>query len=426
MSNKPTKKRYGVLTLIFISVVINYMDRVNISVAATGMTKDLGLSNIQMGYIFSAFGISYSLAQIPGGFIADFVKPRILYPVILTLWSVATALQGFANSLMTLIGFRVSIGLFEAPSYPTNNKIVTSWFPESERASAIGIYTSGQFLGLALLSPVLFTIMEFAGWRGLFYFSGILGVLWAIIWYFFYRDPQDHKSINQEELDLIEDGGGVIDKTDKKEVKKLSKKEYLVAFTSVKLWGIYLGQFCMGGVTIFFLTWFPKYLVDYRGLDMLESGFLASIPFIGGFLGVVTAGFASDYFVRIGKSVEFSRKAPILFGLLLSTSIIGANFVDSTSLVILFLTVAFFGNGLASIAWVFVSILAPKKTIGFVGGVFNFVGGSSYWVIPAVIGYLAKDGDFAPALFFAGILALIGFLSYVLIVGKLERIKTPE
>lgn len=423
MDKKSTKKRYGVLTLIFISVVINYMDRINISVASTGITKDLGLNNIQLGYIFSAFGISYSLAQIPGGFLADIIKPRILYPVILTLWSIATALQGFANSLMAMIGFRVSIGLFEAPSYPTNNKIVTNWFPESERASAIGIYTSGQFLGLAALSPILFTIMEFAGWRGLFYFSGLLGIVWAVVWYFFYRDPKDHKSINQQELDLIENGGGLLRESEKNNPEKLLRKDYLLAFTSVKLWGIYIGQFCLSGVTIFFLTWFPKYLLDYRGLNMVESGFLASIPFIGGFLGVILAGFVSDYLTRKGKSVEFARKTPILIGMLLSSTIVGANFVDSTFHVILFLTVAFFGNGLASISWVFVSLLAPKRIIGFVGGVFNFVGGSAFWVVPAVIGYLAKDGDFKPALLFAGILALIGLLSYIVFVGKVKRIK---
>lgn len=422
-NTKSTKERYKMLTLIFVCVVINYMDRVNISVASTDLTNELGLSNIQMGYIFSAFGLTYALSQIPGGILADFVKPRILYPIILGLWSVVTLLQGFANSFISLLGFRFSIGIFEAPSYPTNNKIVTNWFPENERASAIGIYTSGQFLGLALLSPVLFAIMKYSGWRGLFIISGIIGLGWAVIWYLFYRDPQESKKISNQELELIEKGGGLGSQVDNaKKGQKYTWADFAQAFTSRKLWGIYIGQFCLGAITMFFLTWFPKYLVEFRGFDFIKSGFLASIPFLAAFFGVLLSGFTSDLLVRKGYSREVARKTPILVGMLLSVIIIAANFTDNTFWVMLYLSLAFFGNGLASITWVFVSTLAPKKTIGLVGGVFNLVGGSSAFIIPTAIGYLANDGNFAPALFFIGALALLGFFSYIFLVGKVERI----
>lgn len=113
-------------------------------VAAFAISDELGLSTVQMGFIFSAFAWTYSALQIPGGIMVDYVRPRILYPIILTLWSLATLVQGFVNSITALIGCRAAIGIFEAPSYPANNKIVTSWFPEQERASAIAVYTSGQ------------------------------------------------------------------------------------------------------------------------------------------------------------------------------------------------------------------------------------------------------------------------------------------
>ncbi|MDA9887441.1 MFS transporter, partial [Flavobacteriaceae bacterium] len=167
-----TYKRYNILTLIFITVVINYMDRSNISVAASAISGELGLTKIQMGLIFSAFAWSYSSLQIPGGIIVDYVKPRILYPFMIVLWSIATLFQGFVSSLGALIGCRIAIGAFEAPSYPCNNKIVTSWFPEKERASAIAIYTSGQFIGLAFLTPALILIQSKLEWRGLFIVSG--------------------------------------------------------------------------------------------------------------------------------------------------------------------------------------------------------------------------------------------------------------
>ena len=399
------------------------MDRSNISVASSAITQELGLTKIQMGLIFSAFAWSYSSLQIPGGIIVDYVKPRILYPFMIVLWSIATLLQGFVSSLGTLVGCRIAIGAFEAPSYPCNNKIVTSWFPEKERASAIAVYTSGQFIGLAFLTPVLILIQSVLGWRGLFIVSGVIGIIWALIWYVFYRDPKNHTKVSQEELRYIEEGGGLISHlTVEKEEQKFNWNDVKLAFSYRKLWGVYLGQFCLGSLFIFFLTWFPTYLVEYRGLDFIKSGFLASVPFLAAFVGVLLSGYTSDFLIRKNYSNELARKTPILVGMFLSLAIIGANYTDNTTLIIFFLSLAFFGNGLASITWVFVSLLAPKKMIGLVGGVFNFIGGLSAAVTPIVIGWLAQDGNFKPALFYIGILAFIGFCSYLFLVGKLKRI----
>lgn len=411
------------LALVFITVVINYLDRSNISVAAFALKEELGLTTVQMGIIFSAFAWTYSTLQIPGGIMVDYVRPRILYPIILSLWSVATLIQGFISSLTAFIGCRAAIGVFEAPSYPANNKIVTSWFPENERASAIAIYTSGQYIGLAFLTPTLVLIQTSLGWRGLFIVSGLIGLVWALIWYFSYRDPNNSKA-NQAELNYIVEGGGIVEGLSATKAKqKFSWVDLKAAFVYRKLWGVYIGQFCLGSLFIFFLTWFPTYLVEYRGLDFIKSGFLASLPFLAAFVGVLLSGFTSDALVRKGYSNEIARKIPVLTGMLLSMAIVGANYTDSTFLIILFLSIAFFGNGLASITWVFVSLLAPTRLIGLIGGVFNLMGGLSAVVTPIVIGYLVEDGQFEPALFYIGILAFIGFCSYLFLIGKVERIE---
>lgn len=426
-AKKTTRKRYNILAMVFITVVINYLDRTNMSIAAAALKDELGINAIQMGYIFSAFGWTYSLLQIPGGIVADKVKSRVLYPIIMTLWSIATLMQGLVSSFFALIGLRASIGVFEAPSYPTNNLIVTRWFPENERASAIATYTSGQFLGMALLLPVLAIIQNALGWRGLFIISGLIGLVWAAVWYIFYRDPQNHKKISDSELEHIKKGGGLIlGKGKNTHTKKFEWSDLKQAFGYRKLWGLYIGQFCLGATTIFFLTWFPTYLIDFRGLDFIKSGFYASVPYLAAFLGVLLAGFTSDLLIKKGYSPELSRKAPIIIGMLLSISIVGANYTDDTSLIILFLSLAFFGNGLASIAWVFISLIAPKNNIGLIGGAFNFIGGLSGVAIPIVIGYLVQDGDFSPALFFIGFMAFLGFFSYTFIVGKVERIVPKE
>ncbi|WP_016957865.1 MFS transporter [Catenovulum agarivorans] len=415
-------KKGGILALIFISVVINYMDRTNISVAAAAISADLNISKVEMGLIFSAFAWTYSIMQIPGGMLVDAVRIRFLYPFILVAWSLVTLVQGLVSSVAALIGCRMAIGFFEAPSYPANNKIVTQWFAEQERAGAIAVYTSGQFIGLAFLMPVLAVIQDWFGWRGLFIVSGIVGIVWAVIWYIFYKEaPTENTQANTQSN--IQ--GNKTSATNSANTPPVSMQNLKLAFSSKKLWGIYIGQFCLGGTLVFFLTWFPTYLAEYRGFSDLKTGFLASVPFLAAFCGVLLSGFVSDLLVRKGYSNEFARKTPIILGLFLSSSVIFANYTDSTLWVTFFLSLTFFGNGLASINWVFVSLIAPKHMVGLVGGCFNFIGGLSAVIVPILIGFLVQDGDFRPALALIAGLAFVGLFSYLFLVGKVETIEMP-
>jgi len=429
-ATKPTKIRYQVLFLIFVNVVINYMDRSNLAVAASDIGKEFNFSSVQMGMIFSAFSWTYLLFQIPGGILVKRFAPRILYTVSLITWSLATIMQGFAKGFATLFALRMATGAFEAPAFPINNRVVSNWFPAHERASAIAVYTSGQFLGLAFLMPVLSKIQFHVGWKGLFVVTGLVGIIWGLIWYFFYRDPLKHPKVNQAELEHIERGGGLLDsKTtethapSKKSIQWADLKEVL---SHRKLWGIYLGQFAVNATLWFFLTWFPKYLVDYRGMDFIHSGYWASIPYLAAFVGVLSSGFLSDYLIKKGVSAAKARKRPIIVGLLISALILGANYVDTPAMVILFMSLSFFGVGFASITWIFVSTLAPKHLIDVTGGVFNFIGQSAGIIVPIVIGFLASGGNFAPALIFIAALGLLGACSYLFLVGNVERIQTHD
>ena len=422
-SNKRTRVRYSMLALLFVNIVINYLDRANLSVAATGLGKELSLSSVQLGLIFSAFGWTYAALQIPGGLVADRIAPRILYTLCLVTWSLATIAQGLAKGFASLFAFRLATGAFEAPSYPINNRIVTSWFPSHERASATAMYVSGQFIGLAFLTPALVALQQYTGWRGLFVITGLLGLGWGLIWYYFYRDPTEHTHVNKAELEYIEKGGGLLRSKETATEKSVAwqRDDWKEVFGSKTLWGIYIAQFCVNATLWFFLTWFPTYLFQYRGISLLKTGFLASIPFLSACAGLLLSGFLSDYLVKQGKSVSMARKSPIIAGLLLSGCIVGANYTNDTALAILFMSVAFFGAGMALISWVFVSILSPRHLIGLTGGVFNFMGNLASIVVPIVIGFLPSGGNFKPALVFIGILGLIGACSYIFIVGKIER-----
>ncbi|WP_086077223.1 MFS transporter [Bordetella genomosp. 13] len=425
-AQQPTRSRYIIMVMLFITVVINYLDRSNLSIAAPALRDELGLDTVHEGLILSAFGWTYAAMQIPGGWLVDRVAPRVLYALALILWSAATFVMGFATSFIALFVLRLAVGALEAPAYPINNRVVTAWFPEKERASAIAFYTSGQFVGLAFLTPVLAWLQHAYGWHMVFVSTGLIGIVWGVVWYLVYREPRQFKGANQAELDLIQQGGGVIDLNQRVAEKKkepFSWSDLGLVMSKRKLWGVYLGQFCLTSTLWFFLTWFPTYLVKYRGMDFIKSGFLASVPFLAAFIGVLCSGVVSDFLVRRGASLGVARKLPIILGLLISTSMIGANYTDSTSWVIFFLAVAFFGNGLASITWSLVSTLAPERLLGLTGGVFNFVGNLSSICTPIVIGLLVSKDNFAPAIVYVSTLALLGALSYILLVGKVERIE---
>lgn len=424
-AQRPTRSRYLIMVMLFITVVINYLDRSNLSIAAPALKDEFGLDTVHEGLILSAFGWTYAAMQIPGGWLVDRVSPRVLYAAALILWSAATFFMGFAGSFVILFVLRLAVGALEAPAYPINNRVVTTWFPEKERATAIGFYTSGQFVGLAFLTPVLAWLQHHYGWHMVFVSTGLLGIVWGVLWYMIYREPRQFKGANAAEIELIQKGGGVVD-LDKRVTEKKAPfnwNDLGMVMSQRKLWGVYLGQFCLTSTLWFFLTWFPTYLVKYRGMDFIKSGFLASVPFLAAFVGVLCSGVLSDFLIRRGATVGLARKLPIILGLLISTSMIGANFTDSTPWVIFFLAVAFFGNGLASITWSLVSALAPVRLLGLTGGVFNFVGNLSSICTPIVIGFLVSKDSFAPAIVYVSSLALLGALSYILLVGKVERIE---
>ncbi|MBR8253527.1 MFS transporter [Burkholderia ambifaria] len=422
----PSRKRLIILALLFVTVVINYLDRSNLSIAAPALFKELHIDPVRAGLVFSAFGWTYALMQIPGGWLVDKVSPRVLYAGALALWSAATLLLGFAGSFFGLVVLRLAVGALEAPAYPINNRVVTTWFPTRERASAIGGYTSGQFVGLAFLTPVLAWLQVHLGWHMVFVATGLAGIAWAAIWYAVYREPRAFRGVNAAEIALIRNGGGLIDLEDRvaarTERTPSTWRDLGVVLGRRKLWGIYLGQFALNSTLWFFLTWFPTYLVKYRGMDFIKSGFLASLPFLAAFVGVLCSGVLSDWLMRRGASQGFARKLPIISGLLISTCIIGANYVTSTGWVIAFMTIAFFGNGFASITWSLVSGLAPARLLGLTGGVFNLIGNLSAIATPIVIGLLVDGADFSRAITYIAAMALAGSLSYGLLVGKVERI----
>ncbi|PHM60160.1 MFS transporter [Xenorhabdus ishibashii] len=423
-TTKIGRRRYLTLIMIFITVVICYVDRANLAVASADIQKEFAITKTEMGYIFSAFSWLYTLCQIPGGWFLDRVGSRLTYFIAILGWSVATLLQGFAIGLMSLIGLRSIIGIFEAPTFPTNNRMVTSWFPEHERASAVGFYTSGQFVGLAFLTPLLMWIQVLISWHWVFFLTGGIGIIWSFIWIKIYRRPRLTKNMSHAELEYIRSGGGLID--DDSPAKRAEQPSLTIADWKLmfhrKLVGVYLGQFAVASTLWFFLTWFPNYLIQEKGITALKAGFMTTVPFLAAFLGVLLSGWLADKMVRKGFSLGAARKTPIICGLIISACIMGANYTNNPIWVMVLMALAFFGNGFASITWSLVSSLAPIRLIGLTGGIFNFAGGLGGISMPLVIGYLAQSYGFSPALVYISVVTLIGALSYIFLVGEVKRV----
>src|SRR4051812_14634644 len=423
LSEKSTRHRYVVMAMIFVCVAITFLDRGNISLTAPLMSKELGIDAEHMGWILSGFSWTYALFQIPSGWLVDRIRPRYFYPAILILWSIATAFLGLVGTFIGLFLLRLLIGALEAPSYPINNQVVTSWFPDRERAGAIGFYTSAQFIGLAFLQPLLLNLEAVHGWRSVFYTTGLGGMVWGLVWWLCYRNPRDSRA-NKAEVELIESGGGMVDLgSGSKQKRPFRWDDLFTVFKYRKLWGVYFGQFAVTSCQWFFLTWFPTYLITYRHLSVPKTPLYVALPFVAAFVGVQLSGFVSDRILRSGMGLGWARKTPIITGLLLSASIIGANYVESPELVIAFMSLAFFGNGMASIGWSMISHVAPRHLIGLTGGTFNCISNISGIATPLVIGYLAKGGNFAPGLTYIAVVALMGALAYIFVIGEVKRVE---
>jgi ACS family D-galactonate transporter-like MFS transporter len=410
-----------VAVLITVGTMLNYLDRAVLGVAAPSMTDELNIDPVLMGIVFSAFSWTYAAAQIPGGAFLDRMGARLTYFFSVGLWSVFTLLQGFASGLISLLAFRLGLGVAEAPCFPANSRILGAWFPQHERARATSAYSIGQYFGLAFLSPLLFWIVGAFGWRTLFIAAGAVGILFALVWLRLYRDPHESRSVNAAELAYIEAGGGLSQHAAPtpfrwRNIGRLMRHRQIV--------GASIGQFAGNSTLVFFLTWFPTYLAVERQMEWIKVGFYAVLPFIAASAGVVLGGIVSDLIIKRTGSANLGRKLPILTGLLLASTIVLANFVDSDEVVIAILSVAFFGQGMVNHGWTLITDVAPKNLMGLTGGVFNLCANLAGIITPLVIGFiLARTDSFFYALAYIAVVAIIGALSYIFVLGDVKRVE---
>ena len=413
-AEKRTNARYWIVVMLFIVTSFNYGDRATLSIAGSEMAKDIGLDAVGMGYVFSAFSWAYVIGQIPGGWLLDRFGSKRVY-----FWSI------FIWSMFTL---RFLVGLAEAPSFPGNSRIVAAWFPAQERGTAVAIFNSAQYFATVIFAPIMGWLTHEVGWSHVFFFMGGLGIIISFVWLKVIHEPNQHPGVNQKELDYIAAGGALIN-MDQAAAK--AKVPFSVKWGQIKqllgsrmMIGVYIGQYCINALTYFFITWFPVYLVQARGMSILKAGFVASVPAICGFAGGVLGGIISDWLMRRTGSLNIARKTPIVMGMLLSMVMVFCNYVNVEWMIIGFMALAFFGKGIGALGWAVMADTAPKEISGLSGGLFNMFGNISGIVTPIAIGYIVgTTGSFNGALIYVGVHALVAVLSYLVLVGDIKRIE---
>ncbi|MBX4266876.1 MFS transporter [Clostridium estertheticum] len=422
LGEKPSKRRWFILFLVCSITFINYLDRANLAVAAPFLSKEFLLNPVQMGLIFSALSWSYTLMQIPSGWFLDRIGSKIVYGIALCGWSVFTMIMGITYNLTSTIFCRLGLGVFESPAFPANTRIVTTWFPSKERGLAIGAYTGSEYIGLALCTPILTWLLVTFGWRSIFIATGLLGITFSVIWFFCYNDPSKSKGVNKAEIDFIKEGGGLSDTIVEK--KKVTWKEIKKLVFNRQLGGMYITAFANAAILFFFMTWFPSYLVNEKHMGILKVGIYGSLPYFAAIAGVIVAGKWSDWMISKGYGLGVSRKLPVILGLILSSVMIGSNYTNNVNIIITFMCIAFFGQGMASaISWALLSEIAPKELLGLSCGTYNFIANLGGALSPTIVGYLiARTGSYASALVFVSSMGIIGALSYIFIIGKPTRI----
>jgi ACS family glucarate transporter-like MFS transporter len=440
-STEESKKsyfRWVIVSLLFLATAINYANRTALSIAGPALAKSLHLDSVSMGYIFSAFGWSYVIAQLPGGWLLDRFGSRKIYAISLFAWSFITFLTGFTgfftglSAVVALFTLRFLLGIAEAPAFPANSRISVAWFPARETGTAAAIFNSAQYFATVLFAPLLGFIVQTYGWEYSFMFMGIIGFVFLIFWLKYVHAPKKSRYINQSELDYITKGGALVEMDhvvkDNKNNDDAPKWKFLSQLLKNRMFiGVYIAQYCINAITFFFITWFPVYLVQARGMTILKAGIVAVLPAIFGFVGGNLGGIFSDYLLKKSASLSVARKVPIVIGMLLSMSMIFCNYTGVEWMVVALMALSYFGKGVGALGWAVNADTAPKEITGLSGALFNTFGNLSSIITPIVIGYIIKiTGEFNWALVFVSIHAFIAIVSYVLIVGKIQRFELKK
>ena len=416
--------RWGIITLIAIATVINYIDRSSLAVMWPDISRDLGLSKEQYAGIVSAFMVAYAVGQGLSGRLIDWVGTRVGFVICIAAWSVSCALHGVARSVVGFSAFRALLGLSEAGNWPGATKANAEWFPVNERAFAQGIFNAGASIGSVISAPLIAILYVALGWKMTFVVIGALGLLWIIPWWIVNRaNPADHPWITDRERDHILSGqsGGLGGGDD----RALGWGELLRHRQS---WSVIVGRFFLDPVWWMFVTWLPIYLAEQFGFNIQQIGLFGWVPYVGAAIGSLAGGWWSGSRIRGGWSVDRARKqAMVIGGVFMFPALLASAFASTPLIAVLLMAVALFGfqftmNNLQTLPSDFFS----GKSVGSLAG----LGGTSavagvlimIWIVPVI-----TRTSYVPFFLLGALMVPLCLGSVLLFAGEIRRVPVgPE
>ena len=406
--------RWWIIGLVFLATLINYIDRLTVSVLAPLIMTDLGLSNLEYASLGTWFLLAYTISQGLSGRMYDRIGTRLGFTISVTVWSIAATMHAFARGLGSLSLFRFLLGLGEAGNWPGAAKTVAEWFPVRERAFGMAIFNSGAALGSVVAPPLIVYLQSRLGWQMTFIVTGMLGFGWLGLWLLFYRAPDRHPWLGESEYRLIHEGRPA-------GAAPLPWRN-LLGYRQV--WAILIARLFVDPVWWLYITWLPLFLYKVHGFDLKKIGLFAWVPYVAADAGSLLGGWTSGYLIRRGWSVDRARRTTIIIAAaLMPAGIFAARTPDPLRALALIAVVLFGFQFWINNVQTLPSDLFPERAVASVAGLGGVGAGIGSMIFVLTTGWVADRFSYTPILTAAGLLAPLGTILLLGLIGQISPVE---
>jgi ACS family D-galactonate transporter-like MFS transporter len=419
------RRRWRIAFLLSFGVLVNFFDRVNLSVSQDALHTSFGLSIIAFGFLSSAYSWTYALMQLPAGVLLDRWGVRRVGCVSSLLWSAASFGAAISSGLAGFFGARFLLGIGESPTFPANAKAIGYWFPESERSLATAITDAAAKFSTAIGVPFLGVLLLRFGWRWSFAATGLISFFYFLLFYWTYYNPSADKSLTTEEFQFMQQGR--VQPEGSATAARGASLGYLLR--QPKVYGLGLGWGAYNYCFYLLLTWLPSYLSISLHVDLLHSVLYTSVPWLfATFTDLAVGGWLVDALIRGGADASRVRETVLVIGTGLGLGILGAAHAHSPLTALVWISISLGGLAAAApVAWTVPSLIAPRESVGRLGGIVNFCGQLGAISAPIVTGYVAFiTHAFASAFIAATVILLLGIAGYIFLLNRIEPIPEPQ
>jgi MFS transporter, ACS family, D-galactonate transporter len=416
------RRRWRIAALLGLGVLVNYFDRVNLSVSYDALSREFGLTTVSFGYLLSAYSWSYASCQIPSGALLDRFGVRIVGRISTLLWSIASFAATASTGVWQFFGSRLLLGVGEAPTFPANAKAVGYWFPQHERSFATACFDAAAKFANAIGVPLIGLLLFHVGWRWSFAATGMVSLAFCAVFYFVYRDPSDDPKLTSEEREYIRDGAAPT-------VSSGAQASITYLITRRKVLGLAIGSAAYNYCFYLLLTWLPGYLSISLHQDLIHSILYTSVPWL---IATVTdlffGGWMVDALIRRRYDASTVRRSVLIGGTSLGVAIFAAGAATTPAAAIFWISISLGGLAAAApVGWSIPSLIAPNGSVGRVGGIMNFASQVAAISAPIVTGYMVKaTRSFSGAFILAALFLVIGIAAYAVLLGRIEQIPEME